>query len=131
MIDPEHINRKRRNGHPSLMDFIRDNPDLIRDPFVDFAPDVERMIARLKVISEGLPRQESIAATLASGTPSLEELVQYRRRQFSLLWLEYACLPDSEKDAFCDSLVGWWSAWCANEQRAADHLAQHKARRLA
>jgi hypothetical protein len=120
-----------KNGHLSLMDFVRNNPDLIRDPFVEFPPDVERMIARLKVISEDLPRQQEIAATFANGTPSLEWLVAYRRRQFSLLWLEYACLPDEEKDAFCDGLVEWWKLVVANEARAAEHLAQHQARRLA
>jgi hypothetical protein len=121
-----------KNGHGSLMDFIRDNPDLIRDPFVEFSPMVEHMIARLKVISEDLPRQKEIAATFARGTPSLEWLVQYRRRQFTSLWLEYACLAtDAEKDAFCDGLVEWWKLVCANEQRAAEHIAQHKARRLA
>ena len=119
----------KKNGHLSMMDFVRNNLDLIRDPFVEFPPDVNRMIARLKVISEDLPRQQEIAATFSNGTPSLEWLVQYRRRQFSLLWLEYACLPtDAEKDAFCDGLVEWWKLVCANEARAAEHLAQHRRR---
>ena len=121
-----------KNISCSLMDFVRNNPDLIRDPFVEFSPKVEHMIARLKVIDEDLPRQKEIAATFATATPSLEWLVQYRRRQFSLLWLEYACLPtDAEKDAFCDGLVEWWKLVVANEARAAEHIAQHKARRLA
>lgn len=114
-----------KNGHGWMMDWVRDNQDLIRDINVDFPPKVERMIARLNVILQDQPRQQEIAATFARGTPSLEWLVHYRRRQFSLLWLEYATLPtDEEKDAFCDGLVGWWSAWCENEARAAEHIAR-------
>ena len=119
------------NGHGWMMDFVRDNQDLIRDINVDFPPHLERMIARLNVIMQDLPRQQEIAATFARGTPSLEWLVAYRRRQFTSLWLQYAMLPDAEKDAFCDGLVEWWKLWCENERRAAEHLAQHKARRLA
>ena len=118
-----------QNGHKpnlpdlvmnDLMKFVINNDDLIRDISVEFPPEVDRMIAR---------RQRQIAATFAKGTPSLEWLV--RRRQFTSLWLQYACLPDAEKDAFCDGLVEWWKLVCANEQRAAEHIAQHKARRLA
>jgi hypothetical protein len=129
--------RKRReqqhmmNGKNNwLMDFVINNDDLIRDISVDFPPEVDRMIAQLKVIAQDFPRQREIAAAL-DGSPSLEYLVQYRRRQFTSLWLQYACLPDEEKDAFCDGLVEWWKLVCANEQRAAEHIAQHKARRLA
>jgi hypothetical protein len=113
-----------------LMKFVINNDDLIRDINVDFPPEIDRMIAQLKVILQDMPRQRQIAAAL-SGSPSLEYLVQYRRRQFTSLWLQYACLPDAEKDAFCDGLVEWWKLVCANEQRAAEHIAQHKARRLA
>jgi hypothetical protein len=122
-----------KNGHQNwMMDFVINNDDLIRDISVEFPPEVDRMIARLKVIAQDMPRQREIAATFAKGTPSLEWLVQYRRRQFTSLWLEYACLPtDAEKDAFCDGLVEWWRLVVANEQRAAEHIAQHKARRLA
>jgi hypothetical protein len=129
--------RKRReqqhmmNGKNNwLMDFVINNDDLIRDISVDFPPEVDRMIAQLKVIAQDFPRQREIAAAL-DGSPSLEYLVQYRRRQFTSLWLQYACLPDEEKDVFCDGLVEWWKLVCANEQRAAEHIAQHKARRLA
>jgi hypothetical protein len=119
------------NGHQNwLMDFVRENDDLIRDPSVEFPPKIERMIAQLKIISQDMPRQRAYAATL-DGSPSLEWLVAYRRRQFTSLWLQYATLPDEEKDAFCDGLVEWWKLVVANEERAADHIAQHKARRLA
>jgi hypothetical protein len=63
------------NGHGWMMDFVRDNQDLIRDINVDFPPHLERMIARLNVIMQDLPRQQEIAATFARGTPSLEWLV--------------------------------------------------------
>jgi hypothetical protein len=96
--------RKRReqqqmNGKNNwLMDFVINNDDLIRDISVDFPPEVDRMIAQLKVIAQDFPRQREIAAAL-DGSPSLEYLVQYRRRQFTSLWLQYACLPDEEKAA--------------------------------
>jgi hypothetical protein len=109
--------------------FVRDNDDLISDINVDFPPEVERMIAQMKVILQDFPRQQEIAATFARGRPSLEWLVAYRRRQFTSLWLQYATLPtDEEKDAFCDSLVGWWKLVVENEKRAALHLAEHKRR---
>ena len=57
------------NGHGWMMDFVRDNQDLIRDINVDFPPHLERMIARLNVIMQDLPRQQEIAATFARGTP--------------------------------------------------------------
>jgi hypothetical protein len=110
-----------------LMKFVIENDDLIRE--VEFPPKIDRMIGRLRVISQDFPRQRDYAATFANGTPSLEWLVAYRRRQFTSLWLEYACLPtDAEKDEFCNSLVQWWSAWCANEDRAERHLAEHRRR---
>lgn len=119
-----------KNGHrPNMFDTILADRSLLLSD--DWPPEVSRMIAKLKIIEQDFPRQREIAATFAKGTPSLEWLVQYRRRQFTSLWLQYACLPDEEKDAFCDELVEWWKLVCANEQRAAEHIAQHKARRLA
>ena len=52
------------NGHGWMMDFVRDNQDLIRDINVDFPPHLERMIARLNVIMQDLPRQQEIAVNL-------------------------------------------------------------------
>ena len=114
-----------------LMKFVIENDDLIRDISVDFPPKIERMIVQMKIVLQDMPRQQEIAATFADGTPSLEWLVAYRRRQFTSLWLQYAMLPDAEKDAFCDGLVEWWKLVVENERRAAEHIAQHKARRLA
>jgi hypothetical protein len=123
-----------KNGHrgPNLWDTLIADTELMRSlSFEDFRdPKVERMLTLYKIAMEDMPHQRSVAATLKTG-PSLEWLAAERRRQFQLLWLEYATLPDDQKDAFGDGLAEWWSAWCANEQRAAEHIAQHKARRFA
>ena len=80
--------------------FVRDNDDLISDINVEFPPNVERMIAQMKVILQDFPRQREAAATLSGSVLSVFALAA---KTFSSINREAICqlygglhlLPDS------------------------------------
>jgi hypothetical protein len=111
-----------KNGTPLWLDIIRDHT-------IDLHPEVESMLVQMKIAYEDMPHQRSVAATFAAGNPSVEWVLAERRRQFASLALQFAMLrTDEEKDRFCDGMVEWWKLRRANEDRAEQHLAQHKRR---
>jgi hypothetical protein len=113
----------KTNGEPIWL-------QLLRNPWVEFPPDVENMLIRAKIVYEEFPRQQEIAARLKSN-PSLDWLVDERRRTFASLALQYAMLRDDERDEFIDGLRDWWKEFRANEDRAEATLAAHRRREMA
>jgi hypothetical protein len=92
-----------------------------------FQPDVELMLIQYKIAVTEMPRQRAISKMLDSN-PSLEWLVAERRRQFASVALQYAILPDDQRDEFVDGLLEWWKLWRSNENRAEAEIAEHKRR---
>jgi hypothetical protein len=96
-----------------------------------FPEKIDAMLALYRMATEEMPRQKMAAAVFAEGPPSIDWVLDYRRRQFQLLALEYVMLPDDWKDEFIDRLRPWWKLVRENEDRAKAEIAEHKRRRTA
>jgi hypothetical protein len=97
----------------------------------DWDEKIDTMLTLLKIANEEMPRQKMAAAVFDEGVPSIDWVLDYRRRQFQLLALDYAMLPDDWKDEFIDRLRPWWKKVRENEDRAEAEIAEHRRRRTA
>jgi hypothetical protein len=113
-----------KNGTPLWLEIISDHT-------IELRPEVEHMLIQMKIAYEDMPYQRHVEFMLAND-PSIEWVLAERRRQFASLAIQFAMLrTEEEKDRFVDGMVEWWKLRRANEDRAEQHLAEHKARRLA
>jgi hypothetical protein len=97
------------------------------DPGMD--EKIDTLVALCKIANEEMPRQRYIADWYASNhPPSLDFILDERRRQFQMLALQYAMLPDDWKHEFIDRLRPWWKKVKENEARADEEIAEHRRR---
>jgi hypothetical protein len=96
------------------------------DPGMD--EKIDTLVALCKIANEEMPRQRHLAAIYKAGFASIDLVLSERRRQFELLALEYAMLPDDWRDEFIDRLRPWWKKVKENENRADMEIAEHKQR---
>lgn len=118
-----------KNGHTNFWDTILADTALMRGlSFEDFRdPKAELMLTQYKLAVEDMPRQQAVSEVLADN-PSLDFLLRYRRQQFASLALQYAMLPEDQRDEFASGFVDWWRLVRSNEDRAEAVLAEHRRR---
>jgi hypothetical protein len=108
---------------------MKTKPNHINCTDEDWSEKIDTMLTLCKIANEEMPRQRYLADWYASNhPPSLDFILDERRRQFELLALEYAMLPDDWKDEFINRLRPWWKLVKKNEALAEAEIAEHKRR---